>query len=83
MNDIPTVDCEGNVEALNSVRHCEVEISRDLILGKTEHFMPLNCAYFITIIDCADVGAGSDGHNIGAAVTDEEILGMSFSVTIY
>ena len=42
--------------------------------------MPLNCAYFITIID---VGAGSDGHNIGAAVTDEEILGMSFSVTIY
>ena len=45
--------------------------------------MPLNCAYFITIIDCADVGTGSDGHNIGATVTDEEILGMSFSVTIY
>ena len=45
--------------------------------------MPLNCTYFITIIDCADVGAGSDGHNIGATVTDEEILGMSFSVTIY
>ena len=44
--------------------------------------MQLNCAYFTTIIDCADVGAGSDGHNIGAAVTDE-ILGMSFSVTIY
>ena len=44
--------------------------------------MPLNWAYFITIIDCADVGAGSDGHNIGAAVTDEEILGMSFSVSV-
>ena len=44
--------------------------------------MPLNCAYF-TIIDCADVGAGSDGDNIGATVTDEEVLGMSFSVTIY
>ena len=44
--------------------------------------MPLNCAYFVTIIDCSDADAGSDGCNIGTAEADEEILGMSFSVTM-
>ena len=44
--------------------------------------MPLNFAYLVMIIDCADVGAGSDGHNTGTAETDEEILGTPFSVTI-
>ena len=55
---ITTVDCEGNVEAPNLVHHYEDEISRDLSLGKTEHFMPLNFVYFV---DCAAVGAGSVG----------------------
>ena len=44
--------------------------------------MPLNFAYLVMITDCADVGAGSDGRNTGAAETDEEILGTSFNVTI-